>query len=105
MNDGGPSSRTEGRRCDRGLPTVVPCRQTGSGPSTECRTARSRLPLGADDVVAVTRLAEHLLRLPIFYLEYSGTYGSPQVLRSVRRVLSATRLWYGGGIRMPEQVS
>ena|GEM_PF-2983630 len=62
-------------------------------------------PWGADDVVAVTRLAEHLLRLPIFYLEYSGTYGSPQVLRSVRRVLSATRLWYGGGIRMPEQVS
>jgi len=71
--------------------------------ATAARLSRAQAIMGIDDVVAFARLAEHLLRLPIFYLEYSGTYGSPEVLRSVRRVLAATRLWYGGGIRTPEQ--
>ena len=35
---------------------------------------------GADDMVAFARLAEHLLKLPIFYLEYSGMYGSVEVV-------------------------
>jgi len=38
-------------------------------------------------------------------LEYSGTYGSPEVVEAVSRVLGDTRLWYGGGIRTPEQAA
>ena len=71
--------------------------------ATAARLSCAQATLGIDDVVAFARLAEHLLRLPIFYVEYSGVYGSPEVLRSVRRVLADTRLWYGGGIRTPEQ--
>ncbi|OFW65066.1 MAG: geranylgeranylglyceryl/heptaprenylglyceryl phosphate synthase [Actinobacteria bacterium RBG_13_63_9] len=71
--------------------------------ATAARISHARTDLEVDDVVAFARLAEHLLKLPIFYLEYSGTYGSPEVLRAVRGVLDRTLLWYGGGIRTPGQ--
>ena len=56
-----------------------------------------------DDVQAYARMAEHLFSLPIFYLEYSGRYGDPQIVRTAKEVLSNTRLFYGGGIRTVEQ--
>lgn len=56
-----------------------------------------------DDVQAYARMAEHLFSLPIFYLEYSGQYGDPQIVRSAKELLSNTRLFYGGGIRTVEQ--
>ncbi|MBN1322362.1 MAG: heptaprenylglyceryl phosphate synthase [Thermoleophilia bacterium] len=71
--------------------------------ATAARLSQARTDLALDDVVAFARLAEHLLKLPIFYVEYSGTYGSPEVVAAVREVLRNTRLWYGGGIQTPEQ--
>jgi putative glycerol-1-phosphate prenyltransferase len=73
--------------------------------ATAAHISRARTDLDVDDVVAFARLAEHLFRLPVFYLEYSGRYGSPEVVEAVRRVLGETRLWYGGGIRTPEQAA
>jgi len=67
------------------------------------RLSRARTALGVDDVLAFARVAEHLLRLPIFYVEYSGTYGPPELVAAVRDMLSGTRLWYGGGISTTEQ--
>jgi putative glycerol-1-phosphate prenyltransferase len=71
--------------------------------ATAARLSQARPDLGTDDVLAFARLAEHLLKLPIFYLEYSGAYGSPELVSAVSGVLANTRLWYGGGIRTPEQ--
>ena len=48
-------------------------------------------------------MAEHLFSLPIFYLEYSGQYGDPQIVRVAKELLTNTRLFYGGGIRSTEQ--
>ena len=31
-----------------------------------------------EDVIAYARMAEHLFKLPIFYMEYSGMYGDPR---------------------------
>lgn len=67
------------------------------------RLSRARAVLSADDVLAYARLAGHLLKLPIFYLEYSGSYGPPELVAAVREVLAGTRLWYGGGIRTAGQ--
>jgi len=63
--------------------------------------AETSLP--TDEVVAYARLAENLFRLPIFYLEYSGMFGDPQIVKASKQVLSTTRLFYGGGIETPEQ--
>lgn len=54
--------------------------------------------LSTEDVIAYARMAEHFFRLPIFYLEYSGIYGDPNLVADVKEVLSKTRLFYGGGI-------
>lgn len=56
-----------------------------------------------EDVQAYARMAEHLFSLPVLYLEYSGQYGDPQIVRAAKELLENTRLFYGGGIRTAEQ--
>jgi putative glycerol-1-phosphate prenyltransferase len=56
-----------------------------------------------EDVIAYARLADKLFHLPIFYLEYSGTYGDPILVQKVKSTLNTARLFYGGGIKTVEQ--
>ncbi|UOQ44082.1 heptaprenylglyceryl phosphate synthase [Halobacillus salinarum] len=63
-----------------------------------------RLP-DSDDAVAYARMAEHMFHLPIFYLEYSGSYGEPDLVKKVSRELDKTTLFYGGGIRSKQQAA
>ncbi|WP_033543028.1 heptaprenylglyceryl phosphate synthase [Planococcus sp. CAU13] len=72
----------------------------------DCKAARltgAETVLDREDVVAYARLAEHFFRLPIFYMEYSGTYGDPALVQQVGGHLSDTRLFYGGGIDSAEK--
>lgn len=68
----------------------------------ECKAAKltgvSEVP-DEEDVVAYARMAEHLFKLPVFYLEYSGMYGDPEIVRAASKVLNETKLFYGGGIK------
>ncbi|WP_156647092.1 heptaprenylglyceryl phosphate synthase [Lentibacillus sp. JNUCC-1] len=56
-----------------------------------------------DDVLTYAYMAERMFRLPIFYMEYSGTYGDPGLVERVSNELDETLLVYGGGIITPEQ--
>ncbi|KQL34825.1 heptaprenylglyceryl phosphate synthase [Bacillus sp. FJAT-25509] len=72
----------------------------------DCKAAKltsAVTDLSVEDVVAYAEVSEQLLKLPIFYLEYSGTYGSPQVVEEVSKVLNKTKLFYGGGITSTQQ--
>ncbi|MBZ5202741.1 heptaprenylglyceryl phosphate synthase [Planomicrobium chinense] len=72
----------------------------------DCKAAeltQAKTHITIDDVVAYARMAEHFFRLPIFYMEYSGTYGDAGWVRDVHEVLDNTRLFYGGGIDSPEK--
>ncbi|WP_107838099.1 heptaprenylglyceryl phosphate synthase [Metasolibacillus meyeri] len=72
----------------------------------DCKVAHAtdaQTDLSIDDVVAYARMAENYFKLPIFYLEYSGTYGDVEVVRAVKDVLINTSLFYGGGITTVEQ--
>src|SRR5690606_32713922 len=67
----------------------------------ECKVAEAtsaNTDLSKDDVIAYARLAENYFKLPIFYVEYSGTYGDVEIVSAVKDVLSETKLFYGGGI-------
>ncbi|MBD8027622.1 heptaprenylglyceryl phosphate synthase [Ureibacillus sp. Re31] len=72
----------------------------------DCKVAQvtnADTDLTKEDVIAYARLAENYFKLPIFYIEYSGTYGDQEIVSSVKEVLNDTKLFYGGGITTVEQ--
>jgi putative glycerol-1-phosphate prenyltransferase len=74
----------------------------------DCKAAErsnANTDLSADDVVAYARMAEKMFKLPIFYLEYSGTYGNADIVKKVSEVLESAVFYYGGGITSPEQAA
>lgn len=58
---------------------------------------------GTDEAKAYAQVASKLCRLPIVYVEYSGTYGDPEVVRACKAGADQAQLFYGGGITTPEQ--
>ncbi|MBM4764548.1 heptaprenylglyceryl phosphate synthase [Bacillus sp. B15-48] len=72
----------------------------------ECKAARltdAKTDLTIEDVTAYAMMAEKMFNLPIFYLEYSGTYGEINIVQEVKNTLENTVLFYGGGIKTKEQ--
>lgn len=56
-----------------------------------------------EDVRAYAFMAEHIFQLPIFYVEYSGMLGDPELVQQVKQELKETLLFYGGGISDVEE--
>ena len=74
--------------------------------NADCKAAElteAATDLTEDDAAAYALMAEKMLHLPIFYLEYSGMYGDPSLVRTVKNTLMNTTLFYGGGITSVEK--
>ncbi|WP_042225203.1 heptaprenylglyceryl phosphate synthase [Oceanobacillus manasiensis] len=56
-----------------------------------------------EDVIAYAYMAEKVFHLPVFYMEYSGKYGDPELVKKVKHQLDETKLFYGGGIETVQQ--
>jgi putative glycerol-1-phosphate prenyltransferase len=72
----------------------------------ECKAAKltsANATASTEEVKAYAMMAEKMFHLPIFYLEYSGTYGDVKVVSEVKTVLEETVLFYGGGIATLQQ--
>lgn len=72
----------------------------------DCKAAQLtnvKTNLSCEEVKAYAMMAEKMFHLPIFYLEYSGVYGDPALVKEVKRSLDQTTLFYGGGIETLEQ--
>lgn len=54
--------------------------------------------LSTEDIEAYAQMANDMYRFPVFYLEYSGQLGDPEVVRAAQSYLTTTQLFYGGGI-------
>ena len=54
--------------------------------------------LSAADVAAYASVADRLFGQEIVYLEYSGTFGDPEVVEAATAALDDATLFYGGGI-------
>ncbi|WP_338450863.1 heptaprenylglyceryl phosphate synthase [Niallia oryzisoli] len=74
----------------------------------DCKAAQlteADTELSKEDAAAYAMMAERMFHLPVFYLEYSGTYGDLEVVKEVKNALENTLLFYGGGVSNCEQAS
>jgi len=61
--------------------------------------------LKADEVAAYAAVADHYFHFPIVYIEYSGTFGDPNVVKAASDALDNSILYYGGGINSAEKAA
>jgi len=73
--------------------------------STVARVTEANAGIGADEAIAYSHVADRLWRVPVLYVEYSGTFGDMALVRSVRNELRHARLFYGGGIDSAERAA
>lgn len=73
--------------------------------SKVAQLTNAKTDLDTEDVIAYARMTDQLFKMPVFYLEYSGTYGDPDLVEQVAAVLEKAHLFYGGGIDSVEKAS
>jgi len=61
--------------------------------------------LNAEEVAAYVAVADHYFHFPIVYLEYSGTFGDPNVVKAASEALDNSILYYGGGINSADKAA
>ncbi|WP_336036392.1 heptaprenylglyceryl phosphate synthase [Halobacterium yunchengense] len=59
----------------------------------------------ADEVAGAALATESFYDFPVFYVEYSGTYGGPEDVEAAATYLADTALLYGGGIESRDQTA
>lgn len=69
------------------------------------KVTRSNCSLSPGEVAAYATVADRYFHFPIVYIEYSGTYGDPGVVKAVSEALDTSVLYYGGGINSPEKAA
>ena len=69
------------------------------------RVTKAICNLKPDEVAAYTTIADHYFHFPIVYLEYSGIFGDPEVVRVSSEAIDKSILYYGGGINSAEKAS
>lgn len=67
--------------------------------SSVARLTGADCALNAEETGAYAQIADKLMQLPVVYLEYSGTFGDMETVRTVREVVECSQLFYGGGIK------
>jgi phosphoglycerol geranylgeranyltransferase len=69
------------------------------------KVTKSICDLTPVDVAAYTAVADRYLKFPIVYIEYSGIYGNPAVVKAASDALDESLLYYGGGIDSAEKAA
>ncbi len=64
---------------------------------------KAKTEIRPQEAAAYAEVADRFFHFPIVYIEYSGTYGDPAVVKAVREKLHDAILYYGGGINSGER--
>jgi len=71
--------------------------------SAVARLTGSETNLSVEEILGYVKFADSFLKFPIIYIEYSGKYGDPEIVRMARSQVEKARLFYGGGIDSKEK--
>ena len=70
---------------------------------TAAKLTDAKASLSGDEVLPYVWLADRLFKMPVLYMEYSGTFGDMETLRLVAQQNEHAHLFYGGGITSAQQ--
>jgi phosphoglycerol geranylgeranyltransferase len=69
------------------------------------KVTRSTCTLTGKEVASFAALADHYFHFPIVYIEYSGMYGNPAMVKAAAEAVESAVIYYGGGINSGEKAS
>ncbi|MCQ8894214.1 MAG: phosphoglycerol geranylgeranyltransferase [Methanolinea sp.] len=69
------------------------------------KVTAAQCTLSPKEAAAFATVADRYFHFPIVYIEYSGMYGDPAIVRAVCEALDTSVLYYGGGIDSPEKAA
>jgi len=69
------------------------------------KVTRSACNLSPAEVASYATVADRYFRFPIVYIEYSGMYGNPEVVKAACEAIESAVLYYGGGINSADQAA
>jgi len=62
------------------------------------RVTEADTEIAPGEAAAYATVADSFFDLPIIYVEYSGTYGDPEVVEAVAEAVDDATVFYGGGV-------
>lgn len=71
--------------------------------SAVAQLTESRTNISKEEILGYIKFADSFLRFPIIYIEYSGKYGDPEIVRMAYAHIKNAQLFYGGGIDSREK--
>jgi phosphoglycerol geranylgeranyltransferase len=73
--------------------------------SSVSKVTKATSTLSAEEVAAYVTVADRYFHFPIVYIEYSGMYGNPAVVKAASDAIDQSILYYGGGINSAEKAT
>jgi phosphoglycerol geranylgeranyltransferase len=71
--------------------------------SAVAMVTKAKTEIPPREAAAYAECADRFFHFPIVYIEYSGTYGDPALVKAVKEKMHGSVLYYGGGINSAER--
>lgn len=69
------------------------------------KVTRAACTLTGKEVASFAALADHYFHFPIVYIEYSGMYGNPAIVKEAAEAVESALIYYGGGINSADRAA